>query len=154
MLKFKHINYTTCPNCQCAAHTVSFEHTYSYRGEQQEIRVHCNGTRWETIEFLCGRKDQYSPNFSSIVTQSPCRNTVEEKTKLAMRDAADQTLKDAIRGMKVDPEYRAKLFRNAGFYTEAREVEEAAKPRQIEQSFRDIEDEFDDDEFNADENNL
>lgn len=91
--QIKHLkDYDRCPECG--------------NTEIQGIRIgngfgtHCNGEWRETIKFHCGAEYEYSPNFSRVVCNKPCRQEgvyhayVDVTLRLRLRVRKDVNIKD------------------------------------------------------------
>lgn len=68
-MKLEYIKTEQCPICGCTEVVKEFvEH------DGQTIRTHCNGTRWEHRQFLCGLEMCFVPNFMKETVEKNCNN--------------------------------------------------------------------------------
>jgi len=107
MIKLNHIDYDFCPECHAVCHQMGLETSYDGK-----INQHVSGDRWEYVVFTCGRKDVFIPNFMSIETKSPCRNSAEETIKASKRVTAYNSAKALIEGLDVDASYKDSMLRS------------------------------------------
>lgn len=76
-MNLKFIKTNVCPKCGC--NIVVRE---SVQNNGKEVLTHCNGTKWESRQFLCGLEINYEPNFSRESMRGVCRNDMEYKKQL------------------------------------------------------------------------
>ncbi len=69
-------------------------------GYDKKIRVHCNGQRWEFIEFACGLRINWSPNFNAEERMFECRNEPMFRERLAVKKSLIEDLCDIINTRK------------------------------------------------------
>ncbi len=69
-------------------------------GYDRKIRVHCNGERWEFLEFSCGLRINWIPNFSNEELVFECRNEPMFKEQMVIKQKLIADLCETIRTRK------------------------------------------------------
>lgn len=88
-MEFKHIKET---ECKCCGRGIKSQ-TISHR--------HTNGNWNEYIEFECGRKLHFSPNYMDILIDKECPKNREEQIKNGKRDKFYQKIISTIENYKL-----------------------------------------------------
>ncbi|MBN1074716.1 hypothetical protein DVV91_10215 [Clostridium botulinum] len=106
----KNIQTIKCPICGCMEIVKEYVETTCF--SEPKVRQHCNGTRWEYREFLCGYKVQYVPNYSRelvseksecfydpkvIVRKEKEKQDKEQLVKILEENSISQVLIDRIK---------------------------------------------------------
>jgi predicted RNA-binding Zn-ribbon protein involved in translation (DUF1610 family) len=91
------ITYTKCP--KCGSEIIA----------QSKSHQHINGSWNEYMEFYCGYKLHYSPNFKKIIEDKECNRSEEYKEKIKKREDAYIKLHNYIDKLEVDQEYKDKI---------------------------------------------
>lgn len=94
-------NTTSCHGCGCKEIT-----------ESRQFNKHSNGHWNESVQFRCGYKAQFSPNFMRIIDESECEQSPEHKHMLEKRKAFKLKLAQFIEGGKVDDDFKTRLKRS------------------------------------------
>lgn len=92
-----HNTVTACPSCGCntvVGEAVQVNYYVSTPDTPPIIRLHVNGTRWETRSFLCGYVCEFTPNFLRTLQTRPCINDPEVRAKLVKKRALDKEISD------------------------------------------------------------
>jgi hypothetical protein len=109
LIKFDHIDYSTCPTCGSPAHTTGVKTHYASEGETVDILQHVNGGRWEYVIFTCGRRDEFIPNFSGIRTEIGCPRTEEIQLRIRKRKEATAHTLEFVSRLDVDDVFKESL---------------------------------------------
>lgn len=72
-MELQNIKTIKCPICGCTD-IISESLEIDTFGQ---IKIHCNGTRWEHRKFLCGKEIRYEPNFTKESLHGNCKNDPE-----------------------------------------------------------------------------
>lgn len=70
-MKLQYIKTNACPICGCTEVVGEGVNTTGFNNNRR-IRVHANGGRWESREFLCGNRVHYIPNYDKEEFDGDC----------------------------------------------------------------------------------
>lgn len=99
----RHITTTACP---CCGSTDVVSEEMEHNEIRGEVRVHCNGERWETRKFVCGHAVSWVPNFSREEVRSACHTSPEIILRNQKREQARDALKNFIAALDVDGQWK------------------------------------------------
>lgn len=107
-MEFKHIKSETCPFCGIGLKYATYSGT------------HCNGQQNEDVQYWCGYRVKWIPNYGKEEVMSLCTNSEEYKKKKKQMDEIMDELKDFLHSkiskewtvVKVIEEVRSSLRNN------------------------------------------
>ncbi len=105
-LQLQHMGNTTCPDCGAPVAGIGFKFD---SGSKPEIMQHCNGERWESVQYACGRMDTWLPNLHKSQTSPQCPKRPEAIWHEARRTAAKDALLAALDQLDVDDDFKRRV---------------------------------------------
>lgn len=104
-MNLQNITSTCCPVCGCS---VIVKESVEYN-ENDGIRIHCNGGRWEHRYFLCGGEIYFVPNFNKEIPRGTCKNDPKYLAKIQKQKEDEEKLTAFCEENSIDSEVFRKI---------------------------------------------
>ena len=100
-----HVQKDKCPTCGWEVK------------ERRQYDLHTCGQWNKIVQFKCGYKVHYSPNFGKEYVERECINTPRTKLLVSKREDAMKRLISHIENMDVDDEFRESISKSIKYST-------------------------------------
>ena len=98
-MNLQHLHWQACPGCMSRIVT------------ERQRSQHTNGEWFESQEFECGCVVEYVPNFHREEVKTPCPESPKQQEKRAKQAEALRKVRQYVRRLDVDDEYKDMLTR-------------------------------------------